>query len=735
MQVFFAVTLFVSATLLFVVQPMFAKMVLPLLGGSPAVWNTCMVFYQGSLLAGYLYAHFSTRWLGVRRQAGLHLVILCLPWLVLPLGLAATWTPPAEANPVPWLLMLLAVSVGLPFFVVSASAPMLQAWFSNTGHPSSKDPYFLYAASNLGSMLALLGYPIIVEPWLSLGGQSLGWTMGYGLLMFLTAGCAMFLWRRRPDVQLSTADAESSLDVPPGADPTFSTRMRWLVLSFAPSSLLLGVTAHISTDIAAVPLLWVVPLALYLLTFVLVFARHSLLPHGLMVRVQPFLVIILAVLFSLGVSKIVWLKLLLHLVTFFVIAMVCHGELAKTRPKAKYLTEFYIWMSVGGVLGGLFNAMVAPAMFSSIIEYPLVIGVACFLRPKLDSAKAMVRARWFDLALPAGMVFGLGGLVLGLQAWGVLMTGWKAYVILGVAALIVFSFQARPVRFGLGMAAAFGVGALCFGQQSNVLHIERNFFGVIRVKRSGDPEMHVMLHGSTTHGKQLLDPVGRLQATSYYHRDGPLGEVFANLGDPARAREIGVIGLGTGSIAAHGQAGQRVVYYEIDPAVERIARNPDYFTYLTDCKAEMDVVLGDARLTIGAEEDSHFDLLILDAFTSDAIPIHMITREAIAMYLEKLAPQGVLALHISNRYLDLEPIVGNIAADLGAVCHVRTDRDVSDEQRAEGRLPSVWAVIARRPKHLGQLTDNPEWEPVPQSPDYPIWTDDFSNILTVLDWQ
>ncbi len=243
-----------------------------------------------------------------------------------------------------------------------------------------------------------------------------------------------------------------------------------------------------------------------------------------------------------------------------------------------------------------------------------------------------------------------------------------------------------------------------------------------------------MSHGSTNHGMQRQAPAERRQAIGYYHQSGPLGQVFADLGNPARTREIGIIGLGTGGITAYAQAGQRVVYYEIDPAVERLARDPEYFTYLKDCQAETDVVLGDARLTIGAEDDSHFDILILDAFTSDAIPIHLITREAIGMYLEKLTPEGVLVMHISNRYLDLEPILGNIAGDLGAVCHIQNDRDVSAEQGAEGKFPSTWAVIARRPEHLGQLADNPKWKLVPKSPGYPLWTDDFSNILAVLRW-
>jgi spermidine synthase len=332
------------------------------------------------------------------------------------------------------------------------------------------------------------------------------------------------------------------------------------------------------------------------------------------------------------------------------------------------------------------------------------------------------------------MVLGLGGLVTGLEARGIVMTEGSASAVLAVAGLIVFSFQARPVRFGLGIAATFVIGSLCFGQSTDVLHVERNFFGVIRISRSPAPAAHVMSHGTTNHGMQRLDPVERLHATGYYHRSGPLGQVFAKLGDPAQAREIGIIGLGTGGITAYAQAGQRVVYYEIDPAVERLARDPRYFTYLRDCKAQTDVVLGDARLTISAEDDSHFDILILDAFTSDAIPIHLITREAIRMYLEKLTSQGVLVLHISNRYLDLEPILGNIAADLGAVCRIQKDGDVSNQEWAEGKFPSTWAVIARGPQRLGQLADDPKWKPVPKSPDYPLWTDDFSNILAVLRW-
>ncbi len=731
MQLLFAVTLFLSATLLFVVQPMFAKMVLPLLGGTPAVWNTCMVFYQAVLLAGYLYAHFSTRLLGPRRQAGLHLAVLCLPWLVLPIVVAETWIPPAEGNPIPWLLMLLAVSVGLPFFVVSASAPMLQAWFANTDHPAAKDPYFLYAASNLGSMLALLGYPVLVEPGLPLDRQTWAWTGGYGLLMLLVIGCAVLLWRSRGGAG-PAGDAEPAVDEPRLADPSWRDRLRWLVLSFAPSSLLLGVTTHISTDIAAVPLLWVVPLALYLLTFVLVFARRKPLKHAWMLRVQPYLVVVLGALFFLGAANKIWVLLSLHLAAFFVTAMVCHGELARTRPKASRLTEFYIWMSVGGVLGGTFNALVAPHLFPTVIEYPLVIVVACMLRPRTSTAAGTTRSRWLDFALPAAVGAAAAVLVVGLQAADVQITVARAVAILAPVGLVAFGSQARPIRFGLGVAGLLVVSLLCSGRERGLMHVERGFFGVVRVRHDRSFNTHTLVHGSTNHGMQSLDPARRNQPLSYFHRTGPLGDLFKMLSDRGSVREIGIIGLGTGSIATYGQPGQRITYYEIDPLVERIARDPRYFTFLRDAQAEVEVVLGDARLTLARASHARYDLLILDAFSSDAIPVHLVTEEALRLYLDKLDEQGVLALHISNRYLDLGPVLARLAGDAGVECRVCRDDQISKTEEREGKFSSVWVVMARRPQYLGTLVENTRWQPLIAQPDDPRWSDDFSNILAVM---
>src|SRR5262245_44359022 len=391
---------------MFVVQPMVGKMILPSLGGSPAVWNTCMVFFQAVLLAGYAYAHGTTARLGVRRQAALHLGLLLLPLLALPVAVAADGGPPSDTHPVPWPLALLTLSVGLPFFLVSTSAPLLQKWFAGTGHPAARDPYFLYAASNLGSMLALLGYPILVEPYWPLAEQGVGWAWGYGALVVLTAFCALLLWRAP-----AAAAADAPADGPDGPPPGWGQTLRWLALALVPSSLMLSVTTYVTTDIASIPLLWVAPLAIYLLTFILVFARRPLLPHRLVVAVAPVAVVLLAAVILCRVTEPVWLLLPLHLLGLFVVALVCHGALAQERPPARYLTGFFLWMSLGGVLGGLFNALVAPQVFSGVAEYPLVLVAACLLLPRRDGA-ADAAARRRDLALPLA-----AGLLTAVLAW------------------------------------------------------------------------------------------------------------------------------------------------------------------------------------------------------------------------------------------------------------------------------------------------------------------------------
>jgi hypothetical protein len=677
----FTCTIFVNAALLFLVQPMFSKMVLPLLGGTSAVWTTCMLFFQAALLAGYFYAHVAPRWLGLRRQAVVHLGLLLVSLLTLPIAVNASWAPPVGSNPVPALLALLAVSLGIPFFLLSSGSPLLQKWFSHTRHPSASNPYFLYAASNLGSMIALLGYPLLLEPRLRLMEQSAFWTYGYWLLVALTVGCAVSLWRR---TSLLVLDPESAAlreagPVSPGR------RMRWVALAFVPSSLLLGVTTFLTTDIAAVPLLWVLPLALYLLTFVIVFASRPPVRHELAVRVQPFTLLPLVIAMFLGAAAWPTALLPLHLAAFFIAALVCHGELARTKPEVRHLTEFYLWISVGGVLGGVFNVLIAPQLFQTVAEYPLALVLAALLRPP-PAGRSTIRDRRLDLVLPAA----LGAVMIATQ---LVQRGEMAMVMtvaIGcLAGLVCFSFSGRPLRFGLGLGALLLAGALV-SHDREVLLVERSFFGVHRIEHDPAGGYHRLFHGSTLHGAQSLDPARRLEPLTYYHREGPVGQMFAELPLPPAGRRVAVVGLGTGSIACYGRPGERWTYYEIDPVVERIARDRRYFTFLSDCPPEVDIVLGDARLTVPRAAAGSYDLIVLDAFSSDAIPIHLVTREALGEYLDKLTPGGAIAFHISNRHLDLEPVLARIARDANLVGRLRRDRRGSerDNYHADDRLPA-----------------------------------------------
>lgn len=725
----YSVTLFISATLLFVVQPMFARMILPLLGGSPAVWNTTQVFYQAALLAGYGYAHLARR-LAPRRQIGLHVLLLLLPLLVLPIRVPTDSLPPIASNPAPWLLLLLTVAVGLPFFVVAASSPLLQRWFAGTGHRAAGDPYFLYAASNLGSLLALLAYPVIIERSLRLAEQSHWWTGGYLLLAALIVGCGVMVWRA---LQSTPAPWESPPVAAPAGEVTFKQRARWVLLAFVPASLMLSVTTYISTDIAAIPLLWVIPLALYLLTFVLVFARKPLLPHALMVELFPIAMLPLVVLLASQVTQTTLRSIPIHLLAFFVVAMVCHGELARERPGPRHLTEFYLWLSVGGVLGGGFNALLAPLLFKNVMEYSLTVALGCLLLPnRAPAEQESPRARRLDWALPLGLFFLVAGLVVGLPD-----REWLPYrlvlgVTFGLPALICFTFARRPVRFGLGVGAIMLAGVLFNGSAGRVLYAERTFFGIHRVLLDDSGNYHVLTHGSTVHGMQSVDPARRQEALTYYTPSGPIGQVFAIFNGALADREIAVVGLGSGSVACHRQPGQRWTFYEIDPSVERIARDLRYFTYLRDCLPDAEVVLGDARFSLASARSGQYSLILLDAYSSDAMPVHLITREALQLYVDKLAPGGLLAFNISNRYFDLKPVLSNLAEDAGLAYRSRDDLDVTEAERQQGKIGSQWVVLARSPDDLGRLLDDPRWLPPRPRADIPVWTDDFNSMLSAL---
>ena len=730
--------MFVGALLLFMVEPMFGKMALPLLGGSPAVWNTCMVFYQGALLGGYLYAHLAPKWLGVRRQAAFHLGLLLLILFTLPIGIFHGWTPPPTGNPVTWLLLLLLLSVGLPFFVVSTTAPLLQKWFAQTSHASAHDPYFLYGASNLGSLLALVAYPTIIEPYLRLHHQSWAWASGYVLLVALVSLCGVMLWRVSGQAIAATGQGVAASGpgaATPAVSPlTLSRRVWWVLLAFAPSSLLLGLTTFLSTDIASVPLLWIIPLIIYLLSFVLVFARKPLIPHRTMVFLEPFFIIPLSLFFFLQLKGAIWQSLPFHLLVFFVIAMVCHGELMNSRPPTDYLTEFYLWISVGGVLGGIFNALLAPILFNSVIEYPLIIVVACLLRPSFSPADQKSQARRWDLLLPLILLVLLALLAQGFRA---LPERFKIIAFLstaGAGGIFCYSFRFRPWRLGLGLGVFILAGTWFIAQPDRVLLKERNFFGIAKVAEDATGHYHILTHGSTVHGAQSLDPARRHEPLTYYTRSGPLGQIFTVFSGPRAKHEVAVVGLGTGTIACYAQAGQHFTFYEIDPAMEKIARDPRYFTFLSDCPATVRVILGDARLSLKEAPDSCYDMLILDAFSSDAIPVHLVTREAIRLYFAKLKPGGILVFHTSNRFLDLNPVLGNLARDARLISISGTDAKLSNEDLKKQKASSSWVVMARTLPDLRELARDQRWHTVPARPGDSLWTDDFSNILSVINW-
>jgi SAM-dependent methyltransferase len=734
MLILYGTTIFFGAMLLFMVQPMVGRMVLPLLGGSPGVWNTAMVFYQTTLLAGYAYAHFTTRWLGVRRQAALHAVLLLLPLIALPIAIPRGWTPPTDHNPIPWLLALLTVTIGLPFFVVSATSPLLQRWFSASTHRDAADPYFLYAASNCGSLLALVSYPVLIEPHWRLSQQSQWWMIGYGVLAALTALCGLWIWRTVRISSPAESPAAETLVAASVERLTARRRWRWVLLAFVPCSLMLSVTTYITSEVAPIPLLWVIPLGVYLLAFILVFARRRILPHQWMVRAMPVAAAAVVITLVARLLQPIAVLLALHVACLFIVSMVCLGELANDRPSANHLTEFYLWLSAGGVLGGIFNAMVAPLIFSTIMEYPLTLVLACLLMP-VGAAKTTRRQRVLDFALPV---------VIGLVAANILrllrgMTIWPMPVMTalmyGVPTVLCLIFFRRPVRFALSVAGVLVACSLVPGYQDPTLFVERNFFGIHRVSLDPTGEYHWLSHGNTLHGIQHIDPEQRDEPLSYFTRSGPFGQAFASLDDSLKQR-VGVIGLGAGSLSSYGARGQRWTFYEIDPAVEEIARDRRYFTFLKDCPADVDVILGDARLSLQRARDGQFGVLVLDAYTSDTIPLHLITREALALYQRKLAPDGVLIFHISNRHLRLERVLAALAQDSGLTCVVQSEsvKNPMGELLATGKISSKWVVMARQPSTLTKLRYDPRWQLPPPRLQARLWTDDYASVFSVFTW-
>lgn len=718
----FAGTLFCSAFLMFLVEPMIARMVLPLLGGSPSVWNTCLVFFQAMLLGGYAYAHGATRYLGVRRHIVVHAALLLLPLLVLPIGLHHA--PPAVSDrPAVWLLVALLGSIGLPFFVLSTSAAVLQKWFSATDDRSAGDPYFLYAASNLGSFIALLAYPLIVEPTLRLQDQARLWTGGYAIFIALTLAGAAVAWRRG-GATVAPAVVDKDVDVP----ISWVRRGHWIALAFVPSSLLLAVTSYISTDVASVPLLWILPLSLYLLAFVIAFSPSAERVRAVSARLMPLLVVVLTLILVAGAVSPLSLIIPLHLAVFMAIAITCHSDLANDRPSPARLTEFYFWIAFGGMLGGMFNALLAPVIFSGIAEYPLVVVAACLLRavPLASDRRKLTLA---DVAVPLAIGAAVAAAILVNNRFGSL----SRFIILGAAvpALFAFKQQRYRLRFAASIALILLAGVLTESPFGRVVYAARTFFGVNRVSVDEVHGYRFIFHGTTVHGMQSLDPARSNEPLSYFHRSGPIGQIFEGVPQASATADVAVVGLGVGTLASYRAPAQHWTFYEIDPVVERIARNGEYFTYLRTCGANCTVITGDGRVSLARAEPHKYGVIVLDAFSSDAVPMHLMTKESLALYLSKLVPGGVIVFNISNLHLTFSAVLARMAGDAGLQAIWQREPPDAGSWKL-GKFPSEWLVVARDRRDFGRLSTDSHWKVPQTAAGTPLWTDDFSNILSVI---
>ena len=675
----FALTIFFSAFLLFQVQPLIAKQILPWFGGSAAVWTTCMLFFQIALLLGYSYAHWLTSKFQPRQQMIIHAGLLCLSIISLPIIPSAWWKPAGTDDPLLRILGLLAATIGLPYFLLSSTSPLLQAWMARAG--TGAIPYRFFALSNLGSMLALLSYPVVVEPTLTNKEQAWSWTFGYTLFAVLCGFTAFRASKAAPSAHTTTDDSL------PLEAPTMRRYLVWIALSASASALLLSITNHLTENVASIPFLWILPLALYLLTFILCFEGNIWYQR-----------VIFLPLFAVSIAALAWgighgfgdygfrAQIAIYAACLFVCCMVCHGELSRTKPAARYLTGFYLMVSVGGAIGGLFVAFLAPRIFNAFYEFPIAIAGATLAvlavyfkdEPVLEALKSPRQWVW--------------------------LTSFFLIVYLG---RYLYEGERDTI--------------------DNPVLLARNFYGALRVndsKKTVDQDaIRSLTHGTINHGDQYLDPVRRHEPTTYYGHQSGIGRAIDDF-QSAGPIKVGVVGLGTGTIAAYSRPFDTYRYYEINPLVLEIAHK--YFNYLDDSKAKLDVELGDARLTLEREPPQNFDILAVDAFSSDSIPVHLLTNEAFKLYWKHMKPNGILAIHISNRYLDLGPVVEQEAKALGkpAILISNEDDDPADVSVAD------WVLVTTNPTaldHLSQFSSKIE-----KKPKLRMWTDDYSNLWQIL---
>jgi len=679
----FAVAIFVSAFLVFQVQPVISKVILPWFGGSPAVWTSCMLFFQTALFAGYAYAHWSVSRLTPRWQGAIHLLLIALALSVLPLSPAAEWKPFDGSWPTLRILGILATSVGLPYFLLASSGPLLQAWFGQSF--SSRSPYRLYALSNTASMLGLLTYPFIFEPAFTTAGQGQFWTFVFLVFALLSAWLAWRLFARvcePTDLMLGNATAKSA------ELPSVGQRIGWLALAAYGSAMLLATTNHVCQDVAVMPLLWVLPLSLYLLSFIICFDNprwYSRYWCGRGLVVATFLAAIVS---RVGATIPVIVEVGVFFVLLLLACMVCHGELVRRRPEKNHLTMFYQYCAAGGAVGGILVSLICPQLFNGFLEMSVGLLVAYLLGLYVAAkSETTAGADLLQRRKAAPFVFGYLGLLA--IAWG---------------------------QFG--------------GASGTAIAATRNFYGVLTVHErevieDGQPmgRIREILHGRILHGTQWLDDELRRVPTTYYAEETAIGQLLRKAGKEGPIR-VGVIGLGGGTLAAYGREGDYYRFYEINPDVIEIAR--EYFSYLSDLPSKSDMVLGDARISLEREAPQAFDVLALDAFSGDAVPAHLITVEAMKIYLGHLNEHGVLAIHISNRHIDLLPVVSGLCRHLGLQCrHVPTRMDLGT-----GSGTCEWAVVSRKAGLIEKLVANQQ---VARSfgpeEELPLWTDNFSNII------
>lgn len=723
----FTVTILLGSFLLFLIQPMFGRRVLPVLGGSPMVWNTAMLFYQMTLLAGYLYAHTLSR-LPVRRQLLIHLGVFAVAAITLPIA-TASWYPALAGAPALWLIGLLAVSIGPVFFAVSAQAPLMQSWFARSVDGDAANPYFLYAASNFGSFAALVAYPLLVEPNLRLGEQSLWWSLGFVALGVLMALCG---W------SIGTGPAPARTEARPAIN--WAQRGRWTLLAFIASGLLLSTTTHLTTDIMAMPLLWVVPLGVYLLSFVLAFAgRGEMYTRVAVALSRPALLLLgsWACIVSGPASATIFAAA--GIVLLFIVAVALHGTLANDRPPPAALTDFYLWLSVGGALGGVFCALVAPLLFRWPFEHPLLLVAAALAipaRPLIPLAQRLLEPRAVRTGLAVVAFAASAG-----AAW--------LYGVAPIDAMRQLTTPALSVLVLLGLIAIAAIGrrglfALVFAsviltvggwqQLAMAGNRERSFFGVYTVEDRPRDRSRILLHGTTMHGQQSLEPRLATVPMTYYAPESGVG--LAMRASPrlyGPAARIGFVGLGTGTLSCYFAPGQRWTAYEIDPVVVRLARTR--FSYISKCNPGLDIVIGDARMTLAAVPVAGLDILAIDAFSSDAIPLHLVTREAFRVYGQALDGDGLLLVHISNRFLDLEPMIAAIAAREGWTAMIRFYRPSTAQLPGQSFTASTWVALSRNPERLAALratSPAADWQTLRTRAGVTAWSDDFASVLPIL---